>query len=387
MRMLEALIAVNEGKIEWVNRVLPQADSIEFIPFTDPAELRTTIKTLNLLMRQERLSINIITCFNILCLGDLNKCFDMIKVIRPYVNKILLITNINTFNEYMAFNTECMKLASVDRLMLYHDDFISLYNMRDMLRRLSKIRNVSLLSDYANIAEDLEFIIALSKLMPSINFGMLIKNPQELFKLSEDRSFNVKFLCRKKWLIYDIIPVSSPELSTPLYMLLPNTKSKVFAILKTGLKLIDSAGILSINIRDLKRYMLSNKYMNTSLFNRIKPFIGFKFSNGAILTDEDLLLLKYVDEYKCLKKIAKIMGMSYCAVRRKIIDLEKSLGVKLVISKRGGLEKGLTVLTPIGKGLLSTLSPIVEKVRKNVIGQDLNRVINVDGYVCQNDFV
>jgi len=382
------LIAVNEGETEWASEFLPQVDSIEFTPFTDPVELSIAMKMLNLLMRQEGLSINAITRFNILCLGDLIKCFDMIKAIRPYVNKTILITNINVFNENAVNGIiDYMKLVSVDRLLLYHNNFINLYNKRELLKRLSTVQDVSLLSNYVNIAEDLEFIMALSKLMPNINFGMLIKNPHELFKLSRDKCLNAKFLCRKKWLIYDIIPAFSPELSTPLYMLLPNTKSKVFAILKSGLKFIDSTGIQLINIRDLKKYMLNNKYMDSSFFSRISLFIGLRFNNGAILSDEDLLILKYVDEYKCLKKVARALGMSYTMVRRKIIDLEKSLGVKLIISKRGGLERGLTELSPIGKELLLTLSPIVGKVKNVINKQGLTRIINIDNYVRRNDFV
>jgi len=382
------LIAVNEGETEWASEFLPQVNSIEFTPFTDPVELSIAMKMLNLLMRQEGLSINAITRFNILCLGDLIKCFDMIKAIRPYVNKTILITNINVFNENAVNGIiDYMKLVSVDRLLLYHNNFINLYNKRELLKRLSTVQDVSLLSNYVNIAEDLEFIMALSKLMPNINFGMLIKNPHELFKLSRDKCLNAKFLCRKKWLIYDIIPAFSPELSTPLYMLLPNTKSKVFAILKSGLKFIDSTGIQLINIRDLKKYMLNNKYMDSSFFSRISLFIGLRFNNGAILSDEDLLILKYVDEYKCLKKVARVLGMSYTMVRRKIIDLEKSLGVKLIISKRGGLERGLTELSPIGKELLLTLSPIVGKVKNVINKQGLTRIINIDNYVRRNDFV
>ena len=382
------MIAVNEGETEWASEFLPQVDSIEFTPFTDPVELSIAMKMLNLLMRQEGLSINAITRFNILCLGDLIKCFDMIKAIRPYVNKTILITNINVFNENAVNGIiDYMKLVSVDRLLLYHNNFINLYNKRELLKRLSTVQDVSLLSNYVNIAEDLEFIMALSKLMPNINFGMLIKNPHELFKLSRDKCLNAKFLCRKKWLIYDIIPAFSPELSTPLYMLLPNTKSKVFAILKSGLKFIDSTGIQLINIRDLKKYMLNNKYMDSSFFSRISLFIGLRFNNGAILSDEDLLILKYVDEYKCLKKVARALGMSYTMVRRKIIDLEKSLGVKLIISKRGGLERGLTELSPIGKELLLTLSPIVGKVKNVINKQGLTRIINIDNYVRRNDFV
>lgn len=382
------MIAVNEGETEWASEFLPQVNSIEFTPFTDPVELSIAMKMLNLLMRQEGLSINAITRFNILCLGDLIKCFDMIKAIRPYVNKTILITNINVFNENAVNGIiDYMKLVSVDRLLLYHNNFINLYNKRELLKRLSTVQDVSLLSNYVNIAEDLEFIMALSKLMPNINFGMLIKNPHELFKLSRDKCLNAKFLCRKKWLIYDIIPAFSPELSTPLYMLLPNTKSKVFAILKSGLKFIDSTGIQLINIRDLKKYMLNNKYMDSSFFSRISLFIGLRFNNGAILSDEDLLILKYVDEYKCLKKVARVLGMSYTMVRRKIIDLEKSLGVKLIISKRGGLERGLTELSPIGKELLLTLSPIVGKVKNVINKQGLTRIINIDNYVRRNDFV
>ena len=76
------------------------------------------------------------------------------------------------------------------------------------------------------------------------------------------------------------------------------------------------------------------------------------------------MLLKYIDEYKCLRSVAKIMNASYTSIKKRITELEKLLGIKLVISRRGGTEGGLTELTPIGKDILSTVLPLINDLRK-----------------------
>ena len=73
-------------------------------------------------------------------------------------------------------------------------------------------------------------------------------------------------------------------------------------------------------------------------------------------------LLEKIDTYSSLKKATEAMGMSYTKALRIIRDIERELGFPIVVSVKGGNERGFTKLTEKGKQVLSTYKEIFEDV-------------------------
>jgi len=73
-------------------------------------------------------------------------------------------------------------------------------------------------------------------------------------------------------------------------------------------------------------------------------------------------LLEKIDTYSSLKKATEAMGMSYTKALRIIRDIERELGFPIVVSVKGGNERGFTKLTDKGKQVLVTYKEIFEDV-------------------------
>ncbi len=367
-------------------KLMIPASSSDFVPFTDPAELNMALKMLNILLRQEGLSISSITRFNIFCLNDLILCLRVAELIRQYFNKVLIISKISEVN---TRNLNKILIAAekavIDRLVLYYESFIELYNNRRSLRRLSASIGVSLISDVDNVSEDLEFIVALNKLTPNMTYGILVK-PSDILNLA--RNYDVKFLCRRKWILYDIVPAYTLSTSSnPLFLLVPENENSTLAVLRSGLKLMKINELESINLSILKKYMLDGKSSDTPFISKVSVHIGLRLGENTVLSEDDLLLLKYIDKYKCLKKVAEALNLSYTNIRKRITELERLLGAKLVISRRGGLERGSTELSPLGKEILTSLLPFISHI-KNVLSKlKLPRTLDMGNDICYHEFL
>ena len=73
-------------------------------------------------------------------------------------------------------------------------------------------------------------------------------------------------------------------------------------------------------------------------------------------------LMEKIEAYSSMKKASETMGMSYTKALRIIRDIERELGFPVVISMKGGNERGSTKLTEKGKQLLSTYKEIFNDV-------------------------
>ena len=83
-----------------------------------------------------------------------------------------------------------------------------------------------------------------------------------------------------------------------------------------------------------------------------KPF----FSTGP------LELLEKIESYSSIKKATEAMGMSYTKALRIIRTMEEELGFPVVISKKGGNNRGATVLTEKGKRVIKIYKEIYTSV-------------------------
>jgi len=83
-----------------------------------------------------------------------------------------------------------------------------------------------------------------------------------------------------------------------------------------------------------------------------KPF----FSTGP------MELMEKIESYSSLKKATEAMGMSYTKALRIIRDVEREMGFPIVVSVKGGNERGSTKLTEKGKQVLTVYKEIYDDV-------------------------
>lgn len=75
-----------------------------------------------------------------------------------------------------------------------------------------------------------------------------------------------------------------------------------------------------------------------------------------------MVLLKRIETYSSIKKATESMGMSYTKALRIIRTMEEELGFPVVLSEKGGHNRGMTTLTKKGKLVLSTFEEIYNDV-------------------------
>ena len=73
-------------------------------------------------------------------------------------------------------------------------------------------------------------------------------------------------------------------------------------------------------------------------------------------------LMEKIETYSSLKKATEAMGMSYTKALRIIRDVERELGFPVVVSIKGGNDRGSTRLTEKGKQVLYAYKDIYEDV-------------------------
>ena len=73
-------------------------------------------------------------------------------------------------------------------------------------------------------------------------------------------------------------------------------------------------------------------------------------------------LMEKIETYSSLKKATEAMGMSYTKALRIIRDIEREMGFPVVISVKGGNERGSTKLTEKGMQLLAVYKEIYDDV-------------------------
>ena len=73
-------------------------------------------------------------------------------------------------------------------------------------------------------------------------------------------------------------------------------------------------------------------------------------------------LFEKIETYSSIKKATGAMGMSYTKALRIIRTIEEELGFPVVISEKGGNNRGMTKLTKKGKEVLETFKEIYTDV-------------------------
>ena len=73
-------------------------------------------------------------------------------------------------------------------------------------------------------------------------------------------------------------------------------------------------------------------------------------------------LLEKIETYSSIKKATEAMGMSYTKALRIIRTIEEELGFPVVLSEKGGNNRGMTKLTKNGKKVLKTFKEVYTDV-------------------------
>ena len=73
-------------------------------------------------------------------------------------------------------------------------------------------------------------------------------------------------------------------------------------------------------------------------------------------------LLEKIELHSSIKKATEAMGMSYTKALRIIRDIENEMGFPIVISEKGGNNRGATILTEKGKLVLEAFKEIYKNV-------------------------
>ncbi|RBP42866.1 winged helix-turn-helix domain-containing protein [Garciella nitratireducens] len=85
-------------------------------------------------------------------------------------------------------------------------------------------------------------------------------------------------------------------------------------------------------------------------------------------------LLIRVDQLGSLSKAAASMNMSYSKAWNLISNLEKTLGIKVLDKKIGGIDGGSSSLTPEGKNLIKKYDRLEKKIEQIFSQIDLNNI-------------
>jgi molybdate transport system regulatory protein len=98
-----------------------------------------------------------------------------------------------------------------------------------------------------------------------------------------------------------------------------------------------------------------------------------KISTKTFITDDlgipfmgpgPVRLLERIDEYRSINKAAKSMSLSYVKALNILNKLEKCLGEKMLIRKRGGNERGGASLTPYAEKYINSFKGLDKKINK-----------------------
>lgn len=343
---------------------------------------------LDLLLRQENLNISVITRLNVFCLDNLENCVSALSSLKTLLKKVTLAVRIDVLedidiNKIIALHKE----LSMKRLVVYYESFLDVYNDLRDIHEISSVVPVSLVTRLDKVLDDLEFLSTINRLYNNIYLGFLVRNPNDILKLP--KNIRIQLLCRKTWLLNEIVSARSEaqnHLIKPLFLLIPSEKIRVLGIFKSGVKIVGKDKSYSVNSKELKEFLLSYVYSNP-LSQKASLFIGIKLGKELVISEEDLEVLDLIKKHRCLKKVAEIIGSNYATIRKKLIDLEKELETKIIISQRGGSEKGSTELSPLGEELLVTLKPIIDEVKRILSQHGISQFIDLRNEVCKYDFI
>ena len=123
-----------------------------------------------------------------------------------------------------------------------------------------------------------------------------------------------------------------------------------------------------INYKEITREELRKMLFSPCVIDHdavgLSPRINIHFvtKKGIEIPGDILELLELISQVNSFRAACKALGVPASTYWEKIKNLEKKLGIPLLISIRGGKKKGVTILTDFAKELLEEYKHIREKV-------------------------
>ncbi len=296
-------------------------------------------------------------------------------------------------NRFLSNLTEGMlsvlRRLNILRLVIHYDSFLELYRNLRVISKLSSVAYVSLITNLSNVTDDLSFLKVVTRCYRNVNLGFIVKHPDEM--LEAINGVAIHLLCRRIWLLNEVVAVreGGPREATsvkPLYLIVPTNELKALGILRSGVFVLDRKSSHPADVGVLKNLFINSK-RDPSLRSEVMITLGVKVRGRLTISEDDIRVLELVERYGCLKKVAEVIGVNYIVLRKRLTDLERELGVKIIVSQRGGSEKGSTELTPFGKGLLSSVKPILDRAKEALLSYGLDRYVSFEKEVCGEGFI
>ena len=391
--MPDILVVVGSGGLPWLSELFPSIAREDIAPFSDSMEAASVIRTLRLVLDSMRSSSSAkLLRINILCSDRVSHCIRGLHSLVQH-NRVVMITDLNNVvNEGGNVVDSLIGSSKLFRnLMLYVDSFKKLYEVKDLLRSLTLHIKTTIVSNYNLVEQDLDLMLLLQWRLRL--YGLyLITKPLSARKLNHvlysflHWELTVDDFCSTRWLRFDIAPMrisieeSRKEL-TNAYIATPSVNPvKVLVIARSGVYLSDGENLEFVELPSLNKIIdtVDDSNLDTIL-RSLEPRIVFRISKNFTITEDDIELLKLIDKYKCLRTVMSSTGMSYLAIKKRIEELEHALGVKLVVSRRGGTDRGSTDLTPVGRKILEILETTLSIAKRFL---DRKLMLNGLGEAC-----
>ena len=388
-RFIDAFTAIGEGKQDWVRDVAGLTNDLSIVPFEDTENLGSALRTLDLMLKRENLSISTVIRLNIFCLDNLNACLQLTPHVNNLVSRVVFILQ----NSVLGNASDLSKLLdslrefNLTRLVIYYNSFPELYRNLKVIGRISSVVPTSLIARLRDVMDDLNFLKVIAQCYQNISLGFIVRNPDEMLGIT--RNAAVQLLCRRIWLFNEVVTCREDlkNLSVkPLYLVIPTSNVKVLGIMRSGAFIADGESAHPADVEVLKEVLLNRRY-DPSVMSGITISLGIKVGGGIVISEDDIRVLELVEKYGCLKKVAEAVGVSYMVLRKRLAELERELGVKIILSQRGGSERGSTELSPFGRGLLSSVKPILIRAREALLNHGLNQYVDFGSEVCGQGFI
>ncbi|WFO74619.1 hypothetical protein J4526_05925 [Desulfurococcaceae archaeon MEX13E-LK6-19] len=271
-------------------------------------------------------------------------------------------------------------LRDVYSIIIYCNKFIELYNVITEVASLKTVNSrLYIINHYDPSSIDTELLMLVSRKY-NVNQA-IITDKKCLTYVRSIEDLVEQPLEPTKWLIYDVFLYYNKTHRIYKYILQPDGKTKTYTWklaeqpVYTSILVHDNRLLSNINIREplssVLRGFLEKLVSKESLskIGEVRVDIVLKINDDVLVDEKFVKALKLIEKYKSLKKVSQKLAVPYITLKKKIESLERSLGTQIVVIKRGGISRGETVLTSVGRDLVNVLDEVYQDLRNRLTEQ------------------
>jgi len=274
-------------------------------------------------------------------------CSSFIREIYPYT------VPIGVLDDLMHLRQDDLKnLADHDFVIMTSNDIGELIKCREKLKKLSTVFEGKKILAYAPSEprrDDILLFLSLADIYDYTPVLVLDENTDPKPLLGPP--YDLEQYCTTKWFNYTVKVYGG---SRSLVVL---SKSR-----RRDIEVIAFRDCISLLCH--RHGEASPQQIVEYILDNAKPAVRI----GGVVIDQELLdLAETIEEQGSIRAASKATGLSYTRVRRTLKSLEKlekTLGVQIIVSTRGGSEHGKTAYTHIGRIILDNLREIISSLNK-----------------------